>query len=232
MNIRGCFEKEDIIYALRSAGVKEHTNAPPISTPEKGAIWGSSSGGSSSSYASAPAPSREPRSPADGLAELSISQLKRVARERKVDISRCFEKADLVRALRPPTPPPAASSTLPCIRVLPRTRPAPPVGLPPGRQKQARETSPPIPVSRRSFDEDWDARYRRRAEEEQERQAEEDRRLNEAVNEARRQHTGPRKKSVNFAQETRFSQEPRRRTTPPSAFSHSPSYDAPLEATG
>jgi hypothetical protein len=231
VNIRGCFEKEDIIQALRGAGLKEHTTAPPIASPEKHLpVFGTS--GSSSSYASATAPSRERQSQADGLAELSISQLKRVARERKVDISRCFEKADLVRALRPPSPPPSNASTLPCIRVLPRVRPAPPAGLPPGRRpsETSRETSPPIAVSRRSFDEDWDARYRRRSEElsDARERRESDRKLNDAVQNARRKTALPPRKSVTFSQETR--------RAPPAAYFQMPaqSYEqaSPLEATG
>jgi len=41
---------------------------------------------------------------AEDLGRLSISQLKRVARERYVDVSGCLDKADFVAALEPPEP--------------------------------------------------------------------------------------------------------------------------------
>ena len=103
-----------------------------------------------------------------GPQALSISQLKRVARERRIDTSHCFEKADLIAALRPPPLPPPAASLLPCVRVLPRVRPAPPTGAPPKTTPRAappprRENGKPItPPQRPSFssgyDEVWDVR--------------------------------------------------------------------------
>ena len=41
---------------------------------------------------------------AEDLGRLSISQLKRVARKRHVDVSGCLDKADFVAALEPPEP--------------------------------------------------------------------------------------------------------------------------------
>ena len=41
---------------------------------------------------------------ADDLGHMSISQLKRVARERRVDVSGCLDKADFIQALDIPEP--------------------------------------------------------------------------------------------------------------------------------
>ena len=41
---------------------------------------------------------------ADDLGHMSISQLKRVARERRVDVSGCLDKADFIEALDVPEP--------------------------------------------------------------------------------------------------------------------------------
>ena len=63
-----------------------------------------------SAYSSPMPSARKPRSKEADLQALSISQLKRVARERRIDTSHCFEKADLIAALRPPPLPPPASA--------------------------------------------------------------------------------------------------------------------------
>ena len=41
---------------------------------------------------------------AEDLGHMSISQLKRVARERRVDVSGCLDKADFIEALDVPEP--------------------------------------------------------------------------------------------------------------------------------
>ena len=41
---------------------------------------------------------------AEDLGHMSISQLKRVARERRVDVSGCLDKADFIQALDVPEP--------------------------------------------------------------------------------------------------------------------------------
>ena len=138
VSLRGCFEKSDIIKTLRDAGVKEHSGPPPASsssneaTPRHAQQYNATVPGQAytSAYSSPMPSARKPRSKEADLQALSISQLKRVARERRIDTSHCFEKADLIAALRPPPLPPPTASLLPCVRVLPRVRPAPPTGAP------------------------------------------------------------------------------------------------------
>ena len=176
VSLRGCFEKSDIIKTLRDAGVKEHSGPPPATsssneaTPRHAQQYNATVPGQAytSAYSSPMPSARKPRSKEADLQALSISQLKRVARERRIDTSHCFEKADLIAALRPPPLPPPTASLLPCVRVLPRVRPAPPTGAPPKTTPRAappprRENGKPItPPQRPSFssgyDEVWDVR--------------------------------------------------------------------------
>ena len=176
VSLRGCFEKSDIIKTLRDAGVKEHSGPPPATsssneaTPRHAQQYNATVPGQAytSAYSSPMPSARKPRSKEADLQALSISQLKRVARERRIDTSHCFEKADLIAALRPPPLPPPTASLLPCVRVLPRVRPAPPTGAPPKTTPRAappprRENGKPItPPQRPSFssgyDDVWDVR--------------------------------------------------------------------------
>ena len=71
VDISSCLERSEIVDAIRRAGLREHTATPPSTThlPEQ------------------TGPSR------DHYDELSISQLKRVAKERGVDVSTCTRPA-------------------------------------------------------------------------------------------------------------------------------------------
>ena len=113
VSLRGCFEKSDILKTLRDAGVKEHSGPPPATsssneaTPRHAQQYNATVPGQAytSAYSSPMPSARKPRSKEADLQALSISQLKRVARERRIDTSHCFEKADLIAALRPPPEP-------------------------------------------------------------------------------------------------------------------------------
>ena len=106
VSLRGCFEKSDIIKTLRDAGVKEHSGPPPATsssneaTPRHAQQYNATVPGQAytSAYSSPMPSARKPRSKEADLQALSISQLKRVARERRIDTSHCFEKADLIAA--------------------------------------------------------------------------------------------------------------------------------------
>ena len=98
VSLRGCFEKSDIIKTLRDAGVKEHSGPPPATsssneaTPRHAQQYNATVPGQAytSAYSSPMPSARKPRSKEADLQALSISQLKRVARERRIDTSHCF----------------------------------------------------------------------------------------------------------------------------------------------
>ncbi|KAJ1461351.1 hypothetical protein M885DRAFT_268329 [Pelagophyceae sp. CCMP2097] len=139
VDIRGCYEKAEIVAALRLSGLRDHQAERPARAQES--------------------PATPPKPAGDAYDVLSISQLKRVAKERRVDIANCLEKDDLVRTLRrhaepearnlcSPTQasPPPASDEDPARRGPPRTS-SPPRTSPPPRASTPPPSSTPPPAS-------------------------------------------------------------------------------------